>query len=421
MADPSPSNTVKISLTPLTPGGSTPPNIHDDNFVAAINSAKAGGSATQSYFDSTNQTADYWTWLTNTVNAQEDPWAPGTDPDGNPIQMSSNGNLDVRMGAFYRDPNGGSTTSDAAAPAAGAAGDTPAPTVGIATIQTHNTTTAVSSDISFGLSLAGIPAGIVLSKALFGDLIQPIYANLKTAVNGMAEAFKKAAEVDDPDIDPEEEAEDPLDEASGEAEDVGGELAEEGAKYVAIDWGSVGLEAAGMGALVAIPMIVGFLGHKMVNSLVVHNLTDHDFTWQMTNQFHGQSTVLPDPKTANKIPKMDYNVDSWGDKTTVKVAYQAMYQFTNSTDLGSIGWLLTLTPDDGSTATDIMADIPWATDNTIAVGEKGSITVPPEQSDGQLTKTAKVGEFNVTIAITALSGETGGAYFYGVIVTIEPA
>ena len=38
-----------------------------------------------------------------------------------------------------------------------------------------------------------------------------------------------------------------------------------------MEWGSVGAEAAGLGALAAIPLIVGFLGHKMVNSVLVHN------------------------------------------------------------------------------------------------------------------------------------------------------
>jgi hypothetical protein len=412
MADPSTSNTVKIALTPLTTGGTTPPNICDDNFLSAINSATAGGSATQAYFDATNQTADYWTWLTNSLGEKEDPWAPGADPDGNPIEMSSSGNLDVRMGAFYRDPP--------SAEAAVAAGDAP-PIVGIATIQTHNTTTAVSSDISFGLSLAGIPPGIIISKALFADLIKPVYSNLKTAVNGLAQKFRQAAEVEDPDIDPQSESEDPLDDASGEVEDVAGQLGEDGAEYLAIDWGSVALEAGGMGAIMAIPLIVGFLGHKMVNSLIVNNLTDHDFTWAMTNQFFGKSTVTPDPKTANKIPKMDYNVDSWGDKTTVKVAYEAQYQFINTTDLGDIGWLITLTPDDGSTATDIMTYVPWAGDNILGVGSTGSISVPPVQPDGLLAKTATVGNFKTAIAINALHGETDGAYFYGVIVTIEPA
>jgi hypothetical protein len=411
MTDPSISNTVKIALTPIT-GGTTPPNICDDQFLTAINSAKAGGGATQAYFDATNQTAEYWTWLTNTLGNSEDPWAPGTDPAGNPIQMSSNGNLNVRMGAFYR----GTPASETA----GAVGDAP-PVVGIATIQTHNTTTAVSSDISFGLSLVGIPPGIILSKALFGDLIKPVYSNLKTAVNGLAQKFRQASEVEGPDIDPEEVAEEPLDNASGEVGEVGGQLGEEGAEYLAIDWGSVALEGAGMGAIMAIPLIVGFLGHKMVNSVVVNNLTDQDFTWSMTNQFFGKPTVLPDPKTANKLPKMDYNVDSWGDKTTVKVAYEAQYQFINTTDYGDIGWLITLTPSDGTPATDIMTYVPWAGDNILGIGAAGSIAVPPLNTpDGKLTKSATVGNFTTTIAVNALHGETDGAYFYGVIVTIEP-
>ena len=106
MTDPDPTKTVSLSLTPIT-AGATPPNIQSDAFTAAIAAAKQGGAPTQGYFDATNQTADYWTWMTNTTHGGEDPFAPGVDPEGNPIQMSSNGNLNMRMGAFWRGPDRG--------------------------------------------------------------------------------------------------------------------------------------------------------------------------------------------------------------------------------------------------------------------------------------------------------------------------
>jgi hypothetical protein len=417
MSDPTPANSISISLTPIT-SGSTPPNIEDESFASAISSAQAGGDATQSFFDSQNQTADYWTWMTNTLGESEDPWAPGTDPQGNPIQMSSNGNLDLRMGAFYRDPPSGLTAHVADA--------TDPPVVGIATIQTHNTTTGLSSDISFGLGLAGIPPSIILGRQLFSDLIQPVYNNLKTAVGKLATKFKQSAEVEDPSIDPETEAEDPLAEASGEVEDIGGELAEQGAEYLTIEWGSVGAEAAGLGVLAAIPLIINFLGHKMVNSLLVLNRTDTDFTWSLMSQEHGSASVLPDPKSNSTIPKMDYNVDSWGDKTTVKVSYQAQMQFINSTDLGDIGWVLGLQPADGNPEIAVVCNIPWAGSNVIWTGQStGNADDMWNQNgqipNGQLNSSATVGAYKCTIAINKLTGETDNAYFYGLLVTLEPA
>ncbi|WP_308492223.1 hypothetical protein [Microbacterium terrisoli] len=416
MSEPTPANTVSISLTPIT-SGSTPPNIADDAFHSATRSAQDGGAKTQAFFDSMNQTADYWTWLTDTVHDGQEAWADGTDPQGNPIVMSSNGNLDVRMGAFYRAPASGEGHVFVE-------GQTP-PITGLATIQTHNRTTALSSNLSFGLTLTGLPAGIVLSSKLFKDLIQPVYANLKTAVNKLSTRFRENAEVEDPAIDPEEVAEDPLAEASGETETIAGDLAEEGAEYLAVDWGAVGAEAAGLGVLAAIPMIIGFLGHKMINSVLIENMTDTDFTWSLTQE-HGTASVMPDPKEKNVIPKMDYNTDSWGDKTTVKVAYQAQMQLINVNDFSSIGWVLGLKPGDGQPALAAVSDVPWAGDNIIWCGaSEGSPddmwSAHTQSPDGRLSVAATAGKYKVTTSISALHGETDGAFFYGTLVVIEPA
>lgn len=417
MSTPPPESTVTIALTPIT-SGATPPNIHDDQFASAIAAAQQGGEATQAYFDGMNQTADYWGWVATQVDGQEDPWADGVDPDGNPIQMSSNGNLDVRMGAFYRE----SPTGEGHVAALEGA---PPPVVGIATIQTHNTTTNLSADLSFGLSLAGLPPSIVIGSALFKDLIKPVYSNLKTYFNKNASDIKAQSEVEDPSIDPEAEAEDALSDAEASIEDIGGELGEQGAEYLVIEWGSVGAEAAGLGALAAIPLIVGFLGHKMVTSVLVHNLTDTDVTWSLLEQVHGKSSVMPDPKTNNKISKMDYNVDSWGDKTTVKVSYEASMQFINSTDYGDIGLVLNLTPATGPAIATVFY-VPWAGHNIIwtgpSTGDADQMWADHMQvPDDNLSVTSTVGAIKSTIAITKLSGKTDDAYFYGIVITLEKA
>lgn len=402
---------VSVRLVPHTRGTA---NVHDDQLTAKLDAAKQGGHATQDYFDSSNQTADYWTWITNTTQGGDNPFAPGVDPDGHPIVMSSNGNLNMRLGAFHRESG----------PAQAADSDDP-PVVGIATIQTHNTTSGLSGEISFGLGLTGIPAGIVLSKKLFADLLQPVYANVKTAVTKLATRFRESAETESPEIDPEEEVEDPLADASGELEEIGGELAEEGAEYLAVDWADVGLEVAGLGALAAIPLIVGYLGHKMVNSVVIHNLTDHDFTWSVLDQVHGQASVLPGTKKqGHTLPKMDYNVDSWGDRTTVKVAYEDNFQFINSSDLGSIGWVLGLTPTAGGTQAKLVASIPWAGANTIWVGESDdspdAIYAAHSDPDERSSVAESFGDYKVTMAINKLSGKTQDQYFYGIVVVVEP-
>jgi hypothetical protein len=184
-------------------------------------------------------------------------------------------------------------------------------------------------------------------------------------------------------------------------------------------------EAAGIGVLTAIPLIVGFLGHKMINSVMINNLTDTDFTWSL-DQVHGQASVMPDTKENNTIPKMDYNVDSWGDKTTVKVSYEARMQFINGTDYGDIGWVLDLQPAGNNPKLAVVANIPWAGDNVIWTGAASESdddlwTDHGQIPDGNHSVTGTAGAYKTTVSINALSGETDGAYFYGILVVIEPA
>jgi hypothetical protein len=410
-----PAKTVSVQLTPITSGF---PNIHDDKYASALSKAKEGGGSTQQWFDAQNQTSDFWGWMADHTGPNDNPFAPAVDPQGNPIQIASNGNVDMRNGAFFR------AVPHEQIMAAIAAGD-PAPIVGIGTIQTHNTTSEISRTISFGLGLVGIPPGIILTKKLFADLLSPVYKNFKTWVTKMSDQFKKASQVESPDIDPEAEDEGPIGDATDEIGDVGGELAAEGAEYLAVDWGSVALEAAGLGVIAAIPLLVSYLGHKMVNSVEIHNLTNLDFTWSVLDQEWGKASIMPkQDKGGNILPKMDYNTDSWGDKTTVKVAYSADFQFINSNDYGSIGYVLGLTPSDNSTPAKAVVSIPWAGDNTIWVGQSNdtpqNIYLQHSNPDGKLSVVANFGSYQITWSINALSGETEGAYFYGILGVIEP-
>src|ERR1700743_2162365 len=163
--------TLSLQLVPLTKGF---PHIHDDKYAAALGRAKLGGDSTQQWFDAQNDTSDFWSWMGGHTAPDDDPFAPAVDPEGNPVQIASNGNVDMRTGAFFRAPS-------KAELAAVAQGDAP-PITGIGTIQTHNTTNQVSRTISFGLGLVGIPPGIVLSKKLFADAIVPIGRNMKTYI-----------------------------------------------------------------------------------------------------------------------------------------------------------------------------------------------------------------------------------------------
>ncbi|MFH8591243.1 hypothetical protein [Streptomyces rimosus] len=410
---PTDDNTVQFTLKPVTNGLG---HIADDTYTAALDSASQGGDDLQEWFDSTNQTADFWNWM---YENPDDAFAPGQDPEGNPIQMASNGNLDMRNGVFSRnlpDELDGLTDADINR-------DDP-PIAGIGTIQTRNTTSKVSQTLTLSLGVAGLPPSLVLTKALFGDLIQPAYKNFRTYINKSTKAFKEASEVESPDIDPQELAEEPAADASAEAEELSGEIVEEGAEYLAIEWGSVVGEVAGVGVIAALPLIFQFLGEKLINSVSIHNLTDIDFSWDILLQKHGETTVMPKDQVNRKLPKMDYNTDSWGDHTTVKVAYDAEFQFINSSDLGSIGYVLSLTPSNGSPEAKAVVSIPWAGKNTIWVGQSDDdpdkIYGDHSSPDDRLSVTADFGTYTVTWAISKLQGQTGGQYFYGILGTIKP-
>jgi hypothetical protein len=415
--DPTPQNTVKIALQPLTKG-SIPANVHDDSFVKALTAAKAGGDATQHYFDAVNDTADYWNWLTQVLSEGEEPWAAGQS-QGYPIQMSSDGNLMVRMGTFYRGPANGAEGH------VFKEGDQP-PVVGIATLQTHNTTTAASSTASFVLSLAGLPPGIVISKDLFKDLLTPVYGNMKILFNKLATKFKALASVDGPRITGDQDADGPIREAEDDVEPITGDLGQQGAEFLAVDWGEAVLEVGGLGVLAAIPLIVSFIGHKMVASLMINNTTETDFSWSIKEQVFGKASVLPAQDANNQtIPKMDYTVDDWGDKSTTKVSYEARMQFINDSDLGDIGFVLGLKPADGGPEIATVVRIPFEGANAIWTGKftpgqsNRDLYFEHGTSSGKLNAEATVGAYTSTISINKLTGKTDDAYFYGVLVVIE--
>ncbi|WP_320779242.1 hypothetical protein [Streptomyces sp. CRN 30] len=404
-----PSNTENFTFTPGTP---TLGHIVDDGYTQAIQAAQQGGDPTQQWFDCQNQTSDFWGWM---ADPGADQFAPGQDPDGNQILMAQNYGVQMRQGAFYR--------GDDAAAAGGTAGDSP-PQVGLATIDTYNTTNDVSKTITYVMSAAGIVPSAALTKALFGDLIQPTLKNCATFVRKMSQTFQQEAQAETPNVDPLADVQEPMQEAEEEAEEATGEIVEQGVEYLSVSWSSVALECAGLGAVAVLPLIFGAIGHNMLCHVEIHNLTDIDFTWNLDDQVHGKASVLPQDETARQIPKMDYAVDHWGDRSTVQCAYFATFGFINSYDLGDIGVVLSLTPSDGSPEAKLVAAVPYAGDNTIWVGQSDDdpATIYAENSvpNGLLQTACSFDTYSVSWAITKLSGTTGGAYYYGLMGVINP-
>lgn len=400
------SSTISFQMTQYTQGY---PAAADENFTTAIQKGKQGGPATQAYFDALNQTSDFWNWMANMNNSGENAWVPGTNPQGMPIFMSSNGNIQMETVAFYQPVNGSSEVTTAP-------GDSP-PIVGIATIRTGNTTNQTSQTVSFTIGLVGVPVGILLSQKLFAALLSPIYTNLKTLIGKYTSTLQEASQVESPSVDPEEEAEPVLEEQSTVA-DAGEEAAELGVEYIAIDWTTTGLAVAGLGVLAAIPIVIEFLAHQMTHFIQINNMTDADFNWEVAYQDSGKFSVQP---SSNTIPAMSYYTDMWGDKSTVKCAYQANLTAINSSDLGSLGYVLTLTGGDQTAS--LVVSVPWAGTNTIWLGPPASSGQATYEQhfpvNNQTTMAATFGDYTITITINQLSGKVNGQYAYSSLVTIE--
>lgn len=405
------SKTASVTMIPVTKGGF--PSIVNDAHDRALAAARVGGDALQAYYDSMNRTAEFWDFMARNSDEGQNPFVPGTDASGDPIMMASSGNVDMRMGVFYRGDTLAAVTSG---------GDDP-PIVGIATVQTGNTTDLTSRTVSFGLSVGGLPPGMVLSKALFKDLLQPLYRNMKTWLTKNARNIQRDAS--DGEVDTEASADDAATTASDETVDVAGDLANQGVEAAIVDWSAALWEGAGLGALAALPLIISFMGHKMVTSVSIVNKTDFDFTWDVAYQAHGKTSVTPCSDDGKIISRMSYYTDIWGDRTSVKAAYEGNLQFINTDDLGSIGDVITLTPTSGAASVaSLVVHVPWGDPNIIWVGEgEGSAEstyAKYTQVNGPLTMTAHFDAYSVTLAITKLDGETNGQYFYGVLAIIEP-
>ncbi|WP_175967935.1 hypothetical protein [Burkholderia sp. BCC0322] len=160
--------------------------------------------------------------------------------------------------------------------------------------------------------------------------------------------------------------------ASDAADAVGEEAAEIAVDEVAaaafIDLAAVAPPLAVLGALVAIPFIVGALEKKFILHFEADNFTDYDLEWKIEYMDEGTMTSQPQSDT---VPKLGYATDIRGDQTTVQVAYQANDSSMNTSGFSGIGLLLHLTLKGAPAGSDVAAviSIPWIADNVVWLGD----------------------------------------------------
>ncbi|QGN31677.1 hypothetical protein [Microlunatus sp. Gsoil 973] len=355
---------------------------------------------TQAYFDSMNQTADFWTLLAaGTITL-----APGEDPQGRPVIMASDGNIDLRVQAVPTTQQG----SDR---------------IGVLTVTTREVSgTGVSHLMTAGIVVKNNPSTLEIDDTVFNELLPALYESAGNALVALAVNFAQDSQVESPDVDAESLASKALFSASQKAIGLAATLVEYGLEFTAVTWGQIVGEALGVGALMAIPAIVEFLGHTMRHSVVVENLTSTSVAWQLST-IHGENTVN---QPATPIPGQHSTPDPLQPTTTLTLSSQLHLLHVNTTRESSIGYVLGLTPQDGSPTAQVLVNVPWAGDNVIWVGQSDdpASTIWDNHyfgPDTPLTTTATVGNYSATVTLNQLRGEHDGAYFYCSSILISPA
>jgi hypothetical protein len=375
------------------------PAIVDSAFNNAVNSTKAGGEKTQAYFDSLNQTADFWTLLA----AGSITLAPGEDPEGRPVVMASDGNVELRVQAVPVTQPGSER-------------------IGVLTITTREVSgTGVSHLMTAGIVVTNNPSTLEIDDKVFYELLPAVYESAGNALTALAINFAQESQVESPDVDAESLASKALFSASQKAIGLAATLVEYGLEFTAVTWGQIVGEALGIGALMAIPAIVEFLGHTMRHSAVIENLTTTAVAWQL-DTVHGENTV---GQPATPIPGQSTGPDPLQPRSTLTLSSQLNLLHINSTRESSIGYVLSLTPQDGNPTAQVVINVPWAGDNVIWVGQSDdpASTIWDQHSSGPetpLTMTATVGAYSATVTLNQLSGEHDGAYFYCSSILIAP-
>ena len=77
MSEPTSDTTLALSLQKIDPGF---PAVVDPAFTTAVTASEAGGAGTQAYFDSINQTSDFWADLASGAITCLRGWTRGAGP-----------------------------------------------------------------------------------------------------------------------------------------------------------------------------------------------------------------------------------------------------------------------------------------------------------------------------------------------------
>lgn len=394
MTEPNSSNTLTLGLVPLD--AAQYPAVLDQALMTALTASEGGGSGTQGYFDAQNQTSDFWLMLAGGQST----FSPGLDPEGRPVIMASSGNVEMRVQAV---PTSGDDN-----------------VVGVLTISTFEVSSGVQRRMTTGVVVQDNPSTMKVDAEIFMQLLPVLYESTEQMLIKLAGDFAAASQVEAPVVDAETLTQQALFWVSKKVLGLSGSFAKWALEYSVVTWGEIALETTGVGVLIAIPVIVEFLGHSMRHSVLVQNLTDGPVSWSQWLNAGDDAVHQP----GNPIAAVTRGPDPLAPESTLTLASGLNLQYLNSSEWGSIGYVLSLTLPDQAEAR-VLFSIPWAGDNVTWVGASADdpakvwaehVNVTPPV----LAMSAEVGQYRVLVSMNALAGKTYGAYFYCSTIVIQP-
>ncbi|VWC74859.1 hypothetical protein BLA50215_00835 [Burkholderia lata] len=401
---------LQLSVSALTGDGF--PSTNDEVFRTMLQQAASGGAGTDFYLSHVQKFADFAVYLQRAGSAA---YRYEDGPKGSKQASATDGQTTISINVRLAGQSDARLYEMAQ--------DERPPVHGIATVKLQlPSPESIDRIVNLAISLAEIPPGLTAGQALIDALFKPIVDKLTQFVQTCLDNWAELELGEDLDA-----AGDAIaDGASDAAEVVGEEAAEIAVDEVAaeafIDLAAAAPPLAVLGALVAIPFIVGALEKKFILHFEVDNFTDYDLEWKIEYMDEGTMTSQPQSDT---VPKLGYATDVWGDQTTVQVAYQANYSSMNTSGFSGIGLLLHLTPKGAPAGSDVAAviSIPWIEDNVVWLGDVpanpnwSAIYDRASSASSQLAVEHGNLKFFIRLAINALSGNHDQYYC---VLTIEP-
>lgn len=351
----SPTPQLNFRLTNL--GGDGFPAENNESYRMLMDQAMSGGPGTASYLQHLTHFANFASYLHKTGQSA---YTVSDGPDGSQQAVATDGTTTLHVAVQLNQNLEPQSGLDADVPVRGVA------TVRLALPDPYN----IVKLVQFGVGLAELPPGFILTNQIWQALFKPLLSRLTTYVQSSIESWMETDVGGDIDALGETLETTTAEVAEGVSEETAEVVVEEAVvAELALDLAAAVPALAGLALLMAVPLLISALAKHFVLHLEVNNVTDTDINWSIPYVDEGALTVKPQ---SSLLPKMGRATDSWGDQTSVSVVYQGTFSSMNKSGFAGIGFVLNFSPV-GYTGQDVCAviSIPWLADNSIWLGDPG--------------------------------------------------